>query len=314
MSGEKKSTKTTSSFLADFLMGGVSAAVSKTAAAPIERVKLLIQNQDEMLKSGRLATPYKGIGECFTRTIKEEGFISLWRGNTANVIRYFPTQALNFAFKDKFKRMFNYKKDKDGYAKVFLGNIASGGAAGAVSLTFVYSLDYARTRLANDAKNAKKGGERQFNGLIDVYRKTLKSDGLIGLYRGFNISCVGIIIYRGLYFGMFDSLKPIVLTGGLRDSLLASFLLGWSVTIGAGLASYPIDTIRRRMMMTSGEAVKYKSSYHAFKEIIAKEGPKSLFKGAGANILRAIAGAGVLAGYDKLQVIFLGKAYSGGSG
>lgn len=297
------------SFVVDFLMGGVSAAVSKTAAAPIERVKLLIQNQDEMIKSGRLQTPYKGIGECFTRTIKNEGVISLWRGNTANVIRYFPTQALNFAFKDKFKKMFNYKKDKDGYAKVFLGNIASGGAAGAVSLTFVYSLDYARTRLANDAKAAKKGGERQFNGLVDVYRKTIKSDGIIGLYRGFNISCVGIIIYRGLYFGMYDSLKPIVLTGAVKDSLLGSFLLGWCVTIGAGLASYPIDTIRRRMMMTSGEAVKYKSSLHAFKEIIAKEGTKSLFKGAGANILRAIAGAGVLAGYDKLQVIFLGKKY-----
>jgi len=317
---EKKDTshipakKNASSFLIDFLMGGVSAAVSKTAAAPIERVKLLIQNQDEMIKAGRLSQPYKGIAECFSRTVKEEGVLSLWRGNTANVIRYFPTQALNFAFKDKFKRMFNYKKEKDGYAKVFLGNIASGGAAGAVSLTFVYSLDYARTRLANDAKSAKKGGERQFNGLVDVYRKTIKSDGIAGLYRGFNISCVGIIIYRGLYFGMFDSLKPIVLTGALRDNFLASFLLGWSVTIGAGLASYPIDTIRRRMMMTSGEAVKYKSSYHAFKEIITKEGPKSLFKGAGANILRAIAGAGVLAGYDKLQVIFFGKAYSGGSG
>ncbi|CAJ0844621.1 3770_t:CDS:1 [Entrophospora sp. SA101] len=171
------------SFVVDFLMGGVSAAVSKTAAAPIERVKLLIQNQDEMIKAGRLSTPYKGIGECFTRTIKNEGILSLWRGNTANVIRYFPTQALNFAFKDKFKKMFNYKKDKDGYAKVFLGNIASGGAAGAVSLTFVYSLDYARTRLANDAKAAKKGGERQFNGLVDVYRKTIKSDGIVGLYR-----------------------------------------------------------------------------------------------------------------------------------
>ncbi len=79
-------------FLVDFLMGGVSAAVSKTAAAPIERVKLLIQNQDEMLKSGRLAEPYKGIGECFSRTIRDEGVVSLWRGNMANVIRYFPTQ------------------------------------------------------------------------------------------------------------------------------------------------------------------------------------------------------------------------------
>lgn len=81
-----------SAFLVDFLMGGVSAAVSKTAAAPIERVKLLIQNQDEMLKSGRLSEPYKGIGDCFARTMKDEGVIALWRGNTANVIRYFPTQ------------------------------------------------------------------------------------------------------------------------------------------------------------------------------------------------------------------------------
>lgn len=79
-------------FLVDFLMGGVSAAVSKTAAAPIERIKLLIQNQEEMIKAGRLSEPYKGIGDCFKRTTAEEGVVALWRGNTANVIRYFPTQ------------------------------------------------------------------------------------------------------------------------------------------------------------------------------------------------------------------------------
>jgi len=303
------------SFLIDFTMGGVSAAVSKTAAAPIERVKLLIQNQDEMIKAGRLATPYKGIGECFSRVIREEGVVSLWRGNLANVIRYFPTQALNFAFRDQFKRMFGYSQTKDGYWKWFAGNLASGAAAGACSLTFVYSLDYARTRLANDAKSSKKGGgERQFNGLVDVYRKTLKSDGIVGLYRGFTISVVGIVVYRGLYFGVYDSVKPIVLKGNMQDSFIASFLLGWAITIGAGLASYPIDTVRRRMMMTSGEAVKYKSSVHAFGEIVKKEGVKSLFKGAGANILRAIAGAGVLAGYDKLQLIFFGKTYGSGGG
>lgn len=97
--------------------------------------------------------------------------------------------------------------------------MASGGAAGATSLAFVYSLDYARTRLANDAKSSKKGGgERQFNGLVDVYKKTIASDGIAGLYRGFTISCVGIIVYRGLYFGMYDSLKPVLLTGDLAVS------------------------------------------------------------------------------------------------
>jgi solute carrier family 25 (adenine nucleotide translocator) protein 4/5/6/31 len=302
-------------FLIDFSMGGVSAAVSKTAAAPIERVKLLIQNQDEMLKSGRLSAPYKGIGDCFSRVIAEEGFGSLWRGNLANVLRYFPTQALNFAFKDQFRRMFGYNKDKDGYWKWFAGNLASGGAAGAASLTMVYSLDYARTRLANDNKSAKKGGgERQFNGLADVYRKTYASDGIAGLYRGFVISCVGIIVYRGLYFGMYDSLKPVLLQGNMKDSFIGAFFLGWGITIGAGLASYPLDTVRRRMMMTSGEAVKYNSSIHAFSEIVKKEGFSSLFKGAGANILRAVAGAGVLAGYDQMQLIAFGKVYSGGGG
>uniref|UniRef100_A0A6N2LXD1 ADP/ATP translocase n=1 Tax=Salix viminalis TaxID=40686 RepID=A0A6N2LXD1_SALVM len=237
-----------SGFAIDFLMGGVSAAVSKTAAAPIERVKLLIQNQDEMIKSGRLAEPYKGISDCFKRTIKDEGFGSLWRGNTANVIRYFPTQ-------DYFKRLFNFKKDKDGYWKWFAGNLASGGAAGASSLLFVYSLDYARTRLANDSKAAKK--EERGNSM--------------------------------------GSLMSIGKHWPLMDSFFASFALGWLITNGAGLASYPIDTVRRRMMMTSGEAVK--------------DDAKSLFKGAGANILRAVAGAGVLAGYDKLQLIVFGKKY-----
>jgi len=298
-------------------MGGVAAAVSKTVAAPIERVKLLIQNQDEMIKAGRLKERYKGIGDCFQRVIKEEGVLYLWRGNTANVIRYFPTQALNFAFKDYFKRMFGYDKVKDGYWTWFAGNLASGGMAGACSLFFVYSLDYARTRLANDAKAATKGGgpaERQFSGLLDVYRKTLASDGIAGLYRGFVISCVGIIIYRGLYFGMYDSLKPAILTGSWEGNMAASFALAWSVTTLAGLASYPIDTIRRRMMMTSGEAVKYSGSLDCAVKILKTEGVSSFFKGAGANILRAIAGAGALSGYDKLQLMFFGKKYGGEGG
>lgn len=82
-----------------------------------------------MLKAGRLDKRYNGIVDCFRRTTAGEGVLSLWRGNTANVIRYFPTQALNFAFRDKFKKMFGYKKDRDGYAKWMAGNLASGGVS-----------------------------------------------------------------------------------------------------------------------------------------------------------------------------------------
>jgi len=291
-------------FAENFALSGAAAIISKTAAAPIERVKLLVQNQDEMLKMGRLDKPYGGVIDCTVRTFKTEGVMPFWRGNLANCIRYFPTQALNFAFKDQIKALFKAKKD-EGYASKFVKNIASGGAAGAMSLCFVYSLDYARTRLANDTKSSKKGGgERQFNGLIDVYTKTIKSDGIQGLYRGFVISCVGIVVYRGCYFGFYDTLKPIVL--GDNAGLAASFVLGYVVTISSGLVSYPIDTIRRRMMMTSGEAVKYKGSMDCAVQVIKAEGFMSLMKGAGANILRGVAGAGVLSGFDKFKEVYIG--------
>merc|ERR1712107_584316 len=145
---------------------------------------------------------------------------------------------------------------------------------------------------------------RQFNGLIDVYVKTLKSDGIQGILRGFTISAVGIFIYRGMYFGMFDTLKP-MLIGGKDSSVVASFLLGWAVTITSGLMSYPIGTIRRRMMMTSGAAVKYKSSLDCGMQILKNEGFMSMMKGAGANVLRSVAGAGVLAGFDKFQAMYI---------
>ena len=116
--------------------------------------------------------------------------MSFWRGNLANVIRYFPTQAPNFAFKDKFKQVFLSGVDKKTqFWRYFAGNLASGGAAGATSLCFVYPLDFARTRLAADI--GKSGAERQFNGLGDCLVKVFKSDGLIGLYRGFNVSVQG---------------------------------------------------------------------------------------------------------------------------
>jgi len=290
-------------FAENFALSGAAAVISKTAAAPIERIKLLVQNQDEMIKQGRLSEPYKGVVDCTMRTFKSEGLLPFWRGNLANCLRYFPTQALNFAFKDTIKAMFK-SSPNEGYALKFTKNIFSGGVAGAMSLCFVYSLDYARTRLANDAKSAGKGGgERQFNGLIDVYTKTIKSDGIQGLYRGFVISCVGIVVYRGFYFGLYDSLKPILI--GDNSNLFMSFMLGYVVTVSSGLLSYPIDTIRRRMMMTSGQAVKYSGSIDCAKQILKNEGFMSMMKGAGANILRGVAGAGVLSGFDAFKDVYI---------
>ena len=131
-----------------------------------------------------------GITDAFIRIPKEQGFLSFWRGNLANVIRYFPTQALNFAFKDKFKQIcLSGVNKRTQFWRYFAGNLASGGAAGASSLCFVYPLDFARTRLAADI--GKGTAERQFKGMGDCLAKVFKTDGLRGLYRGFNVSVQG---------------------------------------------------------------------------------------------------------------------------
>lgn len=289
------------SFAKDFLAGGISAAISKTAVAPIERVKLILQVQaaNKQIVAGK---EYKGIIDCLVRIPKEQGVLAFWRGNLANVIRYFPTQALNFAFKDVYKQIFLGGVDqKTQFWRYFFGNLGSGGAAGATSLCFVYPLDYARTRLGADV--GKGAADRQYTGLVDCIKKTVKSDGVIGLYRGFNVSVQGIIIYRAAYFGCYDTAR-----GSLPDPKNSPFIVNFAiaqvVTICSGILSYPFDTVRRRMMMQSGRAkedIMYKNTLDCWVKISKQEGAKAFFKGALSNVFRGTGGALVLVLYDELK-------------
>ncbi|KAI1309434.1 ADP,ATP carrier protein [Halotydeus destructor] len=290
------------SFLKDFAAGGIAAAVSKTAVAPIERVKLLLQVQ-HVSKQIAEKDRYKGIVDCFVRIPKEQGIGAFWRGNLANVIRYFPTQALNFAFKDKWKLIFlNNVDKKTQFWRYFAGNLASGGAAGASSLCFVYPLDFARTRLAADVG---KGTSREFTGLGNCLSSVFKKDGLGGLYRGFGVSVQGIIIYRAAYFGFFDTAKG-MLPDPKNTPLVISWMIAQVVTTVSGIISYPFDTVRRRMMMQSGRPVaerQYKSTMDCWGKIAKTEGSKAFFRGAFSNVLRGTGGAFVLVLYDEIKAI-----------
>lgn len=295
------------SFAINFAIGGISGAVAKTCTAPIERVKLLIQTQDAnpRIISGEIKR-FNGIADCFIRVNKEQGFKAFWRGNFTNVLRYFPTQAFNFAFKDGIKNFVNSvcgKADpKKEFGKFFAINMFSGGLAGAGSLCIVYPLDYARTRLASDV-----GTTRDFNGLFDCLKKTASGPkGPLALYNGFGVSVCGIIPYRGVYFGLYDSLREknpykndLGITGFLSKFAVAQF-----TAIAAGYASYPFDTVRRRLQMQSEKPKEqwlYKGTFDCAGKILKKEGVKSLFKGAGANALRTVGSAMVLVLYDSMQ-------------
>merc|ERR1712106_1294823 len=281
-------------------MGG---AVAKTCTAPIERVKLLIQTQDANPKiiSGEVKR-YTGIVDCLTRVSQEQGTKAFWRGNFTNILRYFPTQAFNFAFKDGIKAMFPKADKNTEFMKFFMINVASGGLAGAGSLCIVYPLDYARTRLASDVGS----GKAQFSGLADCLKKTVASGGVASVYNGIGVSIAGIIPYRGVYFGLFDTLSGYnpyqkdqngLLRAGSK-SACAQFS-----AITAGYASYPFDTVRRRLQMQSEKPKEewlYKGTMDRFTKIVKDEGVTSMYKGAGANALRTVGAAMVLVLYSEI--------------
>lgn len=184
-------------------------------------------------------------------------------------------------------------------------NLASGGLAGAGSLCIVYPLDYARTRLASDVGS----GQKSFNGLGDCLVKTAKGpSGFMGLYNGFGVSVMGIIPYRGVYFGMFDSLMGINPFRKEKSfiGLASKFAVAQTTAITAGYASYPFDTIRRRLQMQSEKPKEewiYKGTTDCFAKIVKEEGASALFKGAGANALRTVGSALVLVLYDEIKAL-----------
>merc|ERR1712087_558208 len=224
------------------------------------------------------------------------GIAAFWRGNFTNIIRYFPTQAFNFAFKDSIKELFPKADKKTEFVKFFCINMASGGLAGAGSLCIVYPLDYARTRLASDVGS----GKRQFNGLSDCLMKTAKGPaGVMGLYNGFGVSVVGIVPFRGTYFGVDDTLVAYNPYQKQRDivGIASKFACAQTAALCAAYASYPFDTVRRRLQMQSEKPKEewvYKGTGDCFKKIIAEEGTGALFKGAGTNALRTVGAAMVL--------------------
>ena len=169
-------------FFVNFVAGGVSAGLAKSITAPVERVKLIIQTQDcnPLIVNGSVPR-YKGMLDCFSRVYEEQGMKSFWRGNFTNVIRYFPTQAFNFAFKDKIRSLFPQLHPVSDFWRKLGLNVASGGLAGAGALCIVYPLDYARTRLAIDVGSHS----RSFKGLSDCLLKTaLGPGGIKSLYTG----------------------------------------------------------------------------------------------------------------------------------
>jgi len=287
--------------LLNLAAGGISGAVSKTLTAPLEKVKLAIQNQDSdpRIISGEMKR-YTGMGDAFSRHVSELGPSSLWRGNFANCIRYVPTAAFNLAFKDNIKKLFpKYDKNTE-FGSFAMSQVASGAAAGGATNTLVYPLIYVRTILGADL-----GKEKQYTGMVDCIKKTVKTNGFMSLYNGIGPSSIGIVVYRGAQFGLQDILKAF--NPYQKDftavGLASKFTVAQIAVASSGIIAYPFDTMQRRLQIDASKPKDqqlYTGMGDCFRKIVKAEGPGGFFKGALANVLRGTGAALVLVIYDEI--------------
>jgi len=186
----------------------------------------------------------------------------------------------------------------------------SGGLAGGTTTTFLYPIEFMRTRLALDV-----GSSRMYpRGMRDVFGAIWKTDGIRGIYQGYGIALTGVVIYRALHLGGYDACKIELLhrrrsrssaSDGVEESSTITmgerFAIAQVVSITAGTICYPIDSVRRRLMMQAGKPIdarKYVNSIDAFRKIFKTEGIKGFYLGLGPNIVRSVAGALLLVSYD----------------
>ena len=300
----------------DAVAGTCAGAFSKTAMAPIERVKLLIQLQGSVEGAGCIKPGKRGSWEVAYHVYKTEGMLAFWRGNVPNVIRQGGQAALNFALMDYYKNvaLTVVLPTTDGSNADFIQrrkkaaiSFVSGGLAGGTATTVLYPAEFLRTRLAMDQGRSLEA--RQYNGMKDVVTKTVRVDGIRGLYQGYGIALWGSVLYRLLYLGGYDALKDEICEKRHDKTTMTfaeRFLIAQTVSLVAGTICYPIDSVRRRLMMQAGkptELRKYRGSIDCFRLVWAQEGLHGFFLGLAPNLVRSIGGALMLVSYDMFKLI-----------
>ncbi|KAB1219579.1 Mitochondrial adenine nucleotide transporter ADNT1 [Morella rubra] len=285
------------------IAGGVAGGVSRTAVAPLERLKILLQVQNSH------NIKYNGTIQGLKHIWRTEGFRGLFKGNGTNCARIVPNSAVKFfSYEQASKGILQLYKQQTGNENAQLTpalRLGAGACAGIIAMSATYPMDMVRGRLTVQTENSPY----QYRGIFHALSTVLREEGPRALYKGWLPSVIGVIPYVGLNFAVYESLKDWLIQtkpfGLVQDSELSvttRLACGAAAgTVGQTVA-YPLDVIRRRMQMVgwnnaasvvigdgrSKTSLEYTGMVDAFRKTVRYEGFGALYKGLVPNSVKVV--------------------------
>lgn len=283
--------------------GGVAGGVSRTAVAPLERLKILLQVQNPH------SIKYNGTVQGLKYIWQTEGLRGLFKGNGTNCARIVPNSAVKFfSYEQASKGILWLHRQQSGNADAELTpllRLGAGATAGIIAMSATYPMDMVRGRITVQTDKSPY----QYRGMIHALSTILREEGPRALYKGWLPSVIGVVPYVGLNFAVYESLKEWLVKarpfGLVQDSELSvTTRLGCGAvagTIGQTVA-YPLDVIRRRMQMVgwnnassivTGDGrgkvpLQYNGMIDTFRKTVRHEGFGALYKGLVPNSVKVV--------------------------
>ncbi|XP_031558528.1 calcium-binding mitochondrial carrier protein SCaMC-2-like [Actinia tenebrosa] len=254
--------------------GAGAGVVSRTATAPLDRLKVMLQVQAS--QKNRI-----GVVSGFKMMLREGGIKSLWRGNGANVIKIAPESAIKFFAYEKAKKLVCSDEKQLGVAE----RLVAGSMAGVASQTSIYPLEVLKTRLA-----LRKTG--QYRGLVHAASVIYQKEGLRSFYRGLFPSLLGIIPYAGIDLAVYETLKNFYLNYHKNESadpgVLVLLACGTASSTCGQLASYPLSLVRTKLQAQARErgTASGDNMVSLLTRIFREDGVRGLYRGLAPNFMK----------------------------
>eukprot|EP01006_Ploeotia_vitrea_P017364 TRINITY_DN48474_c0_g1_i1.p1 TRINITY_DN48474_c0_g1~~TRINITY_DN48474_c0_g1_i1.p1 ORF type:complete len:260 (-),score=-0.24 TRINITY_DN48474_c0_g1_i1:274-1053(-) len=239
-----------------------------------------------MIATNATGGHYRNLFDFIRQVRASKGLSEFWRGNMTNCLRFAPVQGAVLAVNELILASWNSKTDRQDFGSKLL----AGGIAGTVVTFFHFPIDSARVKVAEDKSRSRwKETPKQFNGVLDCIRQTVNNNGLTALHRGAGVTLTGAFIHRGLQLGLFGQMMSMIPQESKKGvtGLFKTYLCATVANAVAAFASYPVDTIRRRLILESAHS-SCQTARDTFAMILEREGARSFFRGASAVIFRSV--------------------------